>query len=156
MNLRHLLLILIIIAPTVLLAQENGRTLPPNYRLIKKLTTKPDSPYFIDTLKARFNRCDTSLSVDDMRCIYYSYAITTLRDSYNFSSQSMSAWNKYQMILTAIWSTGNGSKNKPLHVVCREDAYVVAQGYDTPLWFKIKGVRKFKVNPLPPTAAPRR
>lgn len=142
----------------VAMAQDTGRTLKPNYRKIARVVKSPSSPYFLDSLKARFDRCDTSLTVDDMRCIYYSRAVTTLRDAYGIygmkssrfgrqSPQANAAWTQYQMLVTAIWSTGDGTKRNPLHVICAEDAWFASMGYDTPLWFKIKGIRKFYVDP---------
>ena len=152
---RLLIFIVLILVLLPVVAQENGRTMKPNYRKIARVIKSPESPYYIDSLIARFDRCDTSLTVDDMRCIYYSCAVTTLRDAYGVygkkssrfgrqSPQANAAWTQYQMILTAIWSTGNGSKQKPLHVICREDAWFATMGYDTPLWIKVKGQRKFK------------
>lgn len=159
------IVLILVLLPAV--AQENGLTMKPNYRKIARVIKSPVSPYFIDSLMARYDRCDTSLTVDDMRCIYYSCAVTTLRDAYGVygrklsrfgrqSPQANDAWTQYQMILMAIWSTGNGSKQKPLHVVCREDAWFVAEGYDAPLWFKIKGLRKFKVLNRSSSATPQR
>lgn len=140
------------------MAQDNGRTLKPNYRKIAQVVKSPASPYFLDSLIARFDRCDTSLTVDDMRCIYYSGTVTTLKEAYGVYEIKMSrfgrqspranaAWTRYQMLVTAIWSTGDGSKHKPLHVICVEDATYASMGYDTTLWFKIKGKRKFSVAP---------
>lgn len=140
------------------MAQDGGTAMKPDYRKIARLVKSPASPYFIDSLAARYHRCDTSLTVDDMRCIYYSRAVTNLCGAYGEygiratrfgrqSPQANVAWMQYQMLVTAIWSTGDGTRRKPLHVVCREDAYEAAAGYDTPLWFKIKGCRKFSVAP---------
>ena len=162
-----LAIISLLIVSCVSMAQDDWATMKPNYRKIARVVKSPESPYFLDSLKARYDRCDTSLTVDDMRCIYYSCGITSLRDALgrygrmcyvygDQSPQANTAWTQYQMIVTAVWSTGNGSKHKPLHVVCREDAWFVADGFDSPLWFKIKGIRKFKINPWPPTEAPQR
>lgn len=169
LNMRRIVFVIVLlIVYCMAVAQDNGVTMKPNYRKIARVLKSPKSPYYLDSLKARFERCDTSLTVDDMRCIYYSSAITTLRDACGrygrmsavYGSQSLQAneaWTQYQMMVTAIWSTGNGSKHKPLHVVCLEDAYLVAEGYKTPVWFKIKGLKKFKVvGCCPPTAASRR
>ena len=139
------------------MAQENGATLKPNYRKIARVVKSSASPYFLDSLQARFGRCDTSMTVDYMRCLYDGYG-ANLRDAYGVYSMKSSrfgmqspqanvAWTQYQMLVTAIWSTGDGSKHKPLHVVCLEDAKFASMGYDTPLWFKIKGTRKFCVEP---------
>ena len=159
MNLRRIIAIICLLTVScTIVAQDNGRILKPNYCKIARVVKSPFSPYYIDSLAARFDRCDTSLTVDDMRCIYYSRAVSTLRDAYGVygmklsrfgrqSSQANAAWTRYQMLVTAIWSTGDGTKRKPLHVICVEDATYAAMGYDTPLWFKVKGMRKFSVAP---------
>lgn len=139
-------------------AQDNGLTLRPNYRKIARVVKAPDSPYYMDSLEARFCRCDTNMTVDHFRCLYYGdtlYGIVNAASNYEnkcrrfgrMSRQANDAWWQYQMLLTAVWSTGNGTKRKPLHVTCLEDATYVAMGYDTPLWFNIKGKRKFSVAP---------
>ena len=139
------------------MAQENGVTLKPDYRKIARVVKSPSSPYFLDSLQARYSRCDASMTVDDMRCLYFGGG-AVLRDAYGVyrmkssrfgmqSPQANTAWTQYQMLVTAIWSTGDGSKRKPLHVLCREDAGFASMGYDAPLWFKIKGKRKFCVEP---------
>ena len=139
------------------MAQDNGRTLKPNYSKIARVVKSPGSPFFLDSLEARFCRCDTALTVDDLRCFYFGGG-ATLEEVYRKygllstrfgrqSPQTNTAWTQYQMLVTAIWSTGDGSKRKPLHVVCPEDARCAALGYDSPLWFKIKGERKFSVAP---------
>ena len=140
------------------MAQDNGATMKPNYRKIARVVQSPSSPYFLDSLLARFGRGDTSLTVDDMRCIYYSSSNNSLNDAFRVytlrsgrfglqSRQANDAWWRYQMPTTAVWSTGDGTKRKPLHVTSREDAKTAVMGYDTPLWFKIKGKRKFSVAP---------
>ncbi len=140
------------------LAQDGGRTLKPNYRKIARVVKSPASPYFLDSLEARFSRGDTSLTVDDLRCLYYGSSDMTLGNAFRIyslragrfgrqSRQANEAWWHYQMLTTAVWSTGDGSRRKPLHVASREDAEVAAMGYDAPLWFKIKGKRKFSVAP---------
>ena len=141
------------------MAQDNGRTLKPNYRKIARVVAQPSSPYFIDSLTARFGRCDATLNVDDLRCLYYGgdVSLSSVWQRYQalssrFGRQSKQAgrvWTQYQMLTTAVWSTGDGSKRKPLHIRSREDAQLAVMGYDTPLWFKIKGKRKFSVTPQP-------
>lgn len=155
---RFFLYILLLLTVMPALAQDNGRTLKPNYRKIARVVKSPSSPYFLDSLVARFDRCDTTLTVDDMRCIYYGCSVVTLGEAYRVygrrssrfgrqSPQANAAWTQYQMLVTAIWSSGDGTKRKPLHVASREDAETAAMGYDTPLWFKIKGKRRFSVAP---------
>lgn len=155
---RLIVAIVILLAPCLAVAQDNGVTLKPNYRKIARVVKSPTSPYFLDSLEARFDRCDTSLTVDDLRCLYFSSSDKTLSNAYRVyklrssrfgrnAAQVNTVWTQYQMLTTAVWSTGDGSKSKPLHVVSREDAELAAMGYDTPLWFKIKGKRKFSVAP---------
>lgn len=155
---RTIVIISLLIACCAAAAQDGGATLKPNYRMIARVVKSPLSPYFLDSLLARFDRCDTSLTVDDLRCLYFSFANMSLNDAFRVytlrsgrfghqSRQANDAWWRYQMLTTAVWSTGDGTKRKPLHVVSREDAETAAMGYDTPLWFKIKGERKFSVAP---------
>ncbi len=155
---RYTAIIFLLLVSCVAVAQDNGVVMKPNYRKIARVVKSPASPYFLDSLVARFDRCDTSLTVDGFRCLYYSCAAKTLKDAYRIydikasrfgrqSPQANTAWTQYQMLVTAIWSTGDGSKRKPLHVICVEDATYASKGYDTPLWFKIKGKRKFCVSP---------
>lgn len=140
------------------MAQDNGRTLKPNYRKIARVVKSPSSPYYLDSLMARFDRCDTTLTVDDLRCLYYGGAASMLTASHKaldaavlrFGMVSRRAgimWWRYQMLTTAVWSTGDGSKRNPLYVTGRDDALWVATDFGAPLWFKIKGKRKFCASP---------
>ena len=140
------------------LAQDAGRTLKPNYRKIARVVATPASPYFLDSLDARYWRLDTSLTVDDLRCFYYGggddglarawqrYVMVASRMGRQ-SRQAGDAWMRYQWLTTAVWSTGDGGKRHPLHVTSVEDAQQAALGFEEVLWFKIKGKRKFSVAP---------
>ncbi len=119
-----------------LYAQEAGATLKPNYKRIAKEVRKADGPYFLDSLQERFARCDTSLTVDDLRCLYFGDTGIQLQDIYNRYMRLHSRfghhggvvndeWTRYQMILTAIWSTGDGSRRRPLHVNGPDDAALI-------------------------------
>jgi len=135
---RLFLSILLILVLLPALAQENGRTMKPNYRKIARVIKSPESPYYIDSLIARFDRCDTTLTVDHFRCLYYGQVavgdtLYTLRGTYRryqlmasrfglHSRRAGDAWWQYQMLLTAVWSTGDGSRRKPLHVLSRAEA----------------------------------
>lgn len=139
MNLKHFV-VCILLATTVLplAAQDNGATLPPNYRRIKKEVKRADGPYCYDSLLVRFYRCDTSLTVDDLRCLYFGGEELWLYKSFHHYWQLKGrfgrhqgkvndAWWQYQMLETAVWSTGNGSKRKPLHVRGADDAsFIIA------------------------------
>lgn len=156
---RLFVIIILSIVSCAVLAQDNGRTLKPNYRKITRVVKSTASPYFLDSLQSRFSRCDTTLTVDDLRCLYYGgetgilYRAHTrlLAVSSRFgtaSRQAGVAWWQYQMLTTAVWSTGDGSKRRPLHVTAYDDAKWVANDFGAPLWFKMKGKRKFSVAPL--------
>lgn len=119
--------IFLALATLPIAAQENGQTLPPNYRVISRVVADNHSPYFLDSLQARFWRCDTSLTVDDLRCLYFGGSDVSLADCHRryqlllgrfgrHQGKANEAWWQYQMLLTAVWSTGNGSKKHPLHV----------------------------------------
>lgn len=155
---RRVAIIGLLIVCFVALGQENGVTLKPNYRKIARVVKSPSSPYFLDSLEARFFRCDTAMTVDDLRCLYYGdtlYSLVNAAAIYDRrcrrfgrdSRQANDAWWQYQMLVTAIWSTGDGSRRRPLHVACPEDARLASEGYDSALWFKMKGKRKFCVSP---------
>ena len=139
-------------------AQDAGRTMKPNYRKIARVVKSPSSPYFMDSLQDRFARQDTSLTVDDLRCLYYGGESDMLYRTHTrlqavgarfgmSSRQAGVAWWHYQMLTTAVWSTGDGSKRKPLHVTGYDDAQCAATEFGAALWFKIKGKRKFSVAP---------
>ncbi len=113
-------------------AQELPPTLPPNYRLIKKVTRDQSSPYFYDSLLARFSRCDTSLTIDDIRCLYFGGNETSVSDTYRryqlllsrfgrHQGRANDIWWQYQMLLSAVWSTGDGSEQHPLYVQNLDD-----------------------------------
>ena len=124
-------------------AQPAGRTLKPDYRRIARVVADPHSPFFRDSLEARFARCDTSLTVDHLRCLYYADTLHTLRaalDRYRLlasrfglnSRRAGDAWWQYQMLLTAVWSSGDGSRRKPLHVRLRSEADFLVESGEVP------------------------
>ena len=139
-------------------AQEAGATLKPNYRVIARVVAEPSGPYFLDSLADRFARQDTALTVDDLRCLYFGGEAGMLGRAYSrlqavgsrfgmASRQAGLAWWHYQMLTTAVWSTGDGSRRRPLHVTSRDDARQVATDFGAPLWFKIKGKCRFSAAP---------
>ena len=140
--------------------QEAGNTLPPNYRRIAKEVKNSTGEYFYDSLMARYGRCDTALTVDHLRCLYYGGTDVSLADAWqryfllfsrfgNRGGRVNEAWTQYQMLLTAVWSTGDGSRRHPLHVRSKEEARQVVTDFGSALWFKIKGKRRFSVAPQP-------
>ena len=153
-----LIVLTLTLLPTT--AQESGRTLKPNYRKIARLTAQPDGSWYLDSLTARFDRCDTSLTVDHLRCLYYSGAVSlvTAQQGYRatwlrFGSMARStgaAWWRYQMLLVAAWSSGDGSRRHPLHVVGSDDGALLADDFGMPLWVKPKGRSKILVAPSAP------
>ena len=115
-----------------MMAQEQPQTLPPNYKLIKKLVKKRSSPYFYDSLLARFTRCDTTFTIDDARCLYYCGTDVSITDCYRrynllvsrfgrHEGRANDVWWQFQMLQSAVWSTGDGSEERPLHVQNCED-----------------------------------
>lgn len=148
---RFLLAMVLTLMVLPLAAQDGGRTLKPNYRRIAKEIVKPDGPFFFDSLEARFDRCDTSLTVDDLRCLYYGSTGSMLYESFHrywllqsrfgrHTGPVNNAWTRYQMLLTAIWSTGDGSRRHPLHISGPDDAshFIAsdAHGYMTTRWYQ--------------------
>ena len=139
-------------------AQDGGRTLKPNYKRIAKLAAKADSRFFADTLDARFLRCDPQLGIDDYRCYYFGEAGQSLHEvwhrlqllssrfGYNSRQAGDAAW-QYSMLHSAVWSTGNGTRKKPLYVRSAEDAQLIVDEAGTPLWFKLRKGKAFSVAP---------
>ena len=155
---KTILIIALMIVACGLSAQEGGATLKPDYRKVARVVKSPRSQYFLDSLQERFLRCDTALTVDDLRCLYFGGGEVSLSDAWRryqlllgrfgrHGGKANDAWWQYQMLLTAVWSTGDGTRRKPLHVRSHDDAVLAAKGYDTELWFKVKGRRKFAVAP---------
>ena len=83
----RLLLLALLLVPLALQAQDNPAPLPPNYELIKKETGRWFGEYRYSRLVTRFWNCDTNLTVDHFRCLYYgaalrgdtTYTLTNLR-----------------------------------------------------------------------------
>lgn len=146
-----------------LAAQELPQTLPPNYKLIKKLVKKRNSPYYYDSLLARFNRYDTAFSIDDARCLYFGGTDVNVFKCYRnyrmlldslgrHEGAANDAWWQYQMLLSAVWSTGDGSEEHPLHVQCYDDfmhLYMEDNPGETIAHFKRRGRRVYHAYPLP-------
>ncbi|MBR6292109.1 MAG: hypothetical protein IKR33_04835 [Bacteroidales bacterium] len=134
MKIKHVLLAISLAMMFLpLLAQDAGLTLPPNYKRIAKEVRKADGPFFYDSLQARFDRCDTSLTVDDLRCLYFGNGDASLCESHRrywllysrfgrHGGAVNDAWTRYQMLVSAVWSTGDGSRRRPLHVNSLDDA----------------------------------
>lgn len=51
----------------------------PNYESIRKITCNSKSPSYYPLLMHRFVECDTTLTLEDYRCLYYGF---TLREDY--------------------------------------------------------------------------
>lgn len=158
---RLLATILLALSALPLAAQEAPQTLPPNYSRIKRVVTDCHSPYFLDSLVARFYRCDTSLTVDDLRCLYFGGGDASLADSYSryqlllgrfgrHQGRVNDAWWQYQMLLSAVWSTGNGSKKHPLHVRDEADLQLLTQLEGCHQHLRRTGLRRVRVRATMP------
>ena len=159
-------------------AQENPAPMPPNYERIYKETHRLFGEYRYKRLLRHFDRCDTAMTVDHFRCLYYGDAMRkhtpikytlcdrvltdsvldtadaqrhlrmverilneypcrlSLRD-YRYrllcrlygSAHPLTnqAWWQLQMLLVAVWSTGDGSGQHPFHVREGKDAYYMVK-----------------------------
>ena len=54
--------------------------LTPDFKYIEKVISDPTSPYYYPVLMKRFNAADTSMTINDLHCLYYGAA---LQDDYN-------------------------------------------------------------------------
>lgn len=53
---------------------DSARTLlPPDYELMKVAVGDKTGPYYYPELKKRFLKADTTLDIQDLRCLYYGY-----------------------------------------------------------------------------------
>lgn len=143
-----------------LVAQDAPKTLKPNYRKIARVMKVADGPYFGDSLVAWMERGDRDLDVDQWRCLYYGtdrYSVADAQRRFKLISSRMGLHSpKLQAVKRelnglqdAVWSTGNGTKKKPLYVRSREDAEAIAMGYTEVLWFRMRKGKKFSVAPQP-------
>lgn len=106
-------------------AQDNPKPVPPNYERIKKETRRWFGEYRYRSLVRRFERCDTSLTVDHYRCLYYGAALrgdTTYTLTVVGRRDGNSGWIQLMGLLQAVWSSGNGSDTLPFHVASYADA----------------------------------
>lgn len=93
--------------------------MPPNYERIDKETHRWFGEYRYKKLAKRFERCDTSMTIDHFRCLYYGAAMRG-DTAYTITAQQ-SWWQRVEMI-QAVWSSGNGTDTLPFHVACYADA----------------------------------
>ena len=125
MNKIPLIVLLVLVLLPGVQAQENPAPVPPNYERIQKETRRWFGEYRYKSLVKRFERCDTSLTVDHYRCLYYGAA--QRGDSiYTLSAVSRrtgnTGWLQLMGLLQAVWSSGNGSDTLPFHVASYADA----------------------------------
>lgn len=122
------LLLLLELSIGGLWAQENPAPLPPNYELIKKETGRWFGEYRYKCLVKRFERCDTTMTVDHFRCLYYGAALRG-DSTYTLTAcsrrEGMEGWIQLMGLLQAVWSSGNGSDTLPFHVASYADARVM-------------------------------
>ncbi len=125
MNKIPLIVFLVLVLLPGVQAQENPAPVPPDYERIGKETKCWFGEYRYKSLVKRFERCDTSLTVDHYRCLYYGAA--QRGDSiYTLSAVSRrtgnTGWLQLMGLLQAVWSSGNGSDTLPFHVASYADA----------------------------------
>lgn len=144
MNMRRItIFILLAMMSLPLVAQNGGTAKAPNYRRIGKEIKKVGGPYFLDSLQARFDRCDTTLTVDHLRCLYFGVEnaldMTMINHRYllqvgrfgRHQGKANDTWWQLQMLLSAVWSTGDGSRRHPLHVHDVGDAaFIIAHDFN--------------------------
>lgn len=122
---RYGLWVLLVLVATALQAQENPAPVPPNYERIDKETRRWFGEYRYRSLVRRFERGDTSLTVDHYRCLYYG-AGQRGDTTYTLSACSRRAgnagWLQLMGLVQAVWSSGNGSDTLPFHVASYADA----------------------------------
>lgn len=122
---RYGILVLLVLVATALQAQENPAPVPPNYERIDKETRRWFGEYRYRSLVRRFERGDTSLTVDHYRCLYYG-AGQRGDTTYTLSACSRRAgnagWLQLMGLVQAVWSSGNGSDTLPFHVTSYADA----------------------------------
>ena len=145
MNAKRIILAIVLLMTALpAMPQDGGKTLPPNYRRIAKEVKRAGGPYFLDSLDARFNRCDTTMTVDDIRCLYFGggevslvgcnmHYVRLVERFGRHQGKANDAWWQLQMLLSAVWSTGDGTRRHPLHVRNIDDAsFIVAHDYERP------------------------
>jgi len=122
---RYVFGVLLVLVATALQAQENPAPVPPNYERIDKETRRWFGEYRYRSLVRRFERGDTSLTVDHYRCLYYG-AGQRGDTAYTLSAVSRRAgntgWLQLMGLVQAVWSSGNGSDTLPFHVASYADA----------------------------------
>ncbi|MDY6372350.1 MAG: hypothetical protein SPL12_08690 [Bacteroidales bacterium] len=122
---RYSILLLLTLFAAALQAQENPAPVPPNYERIDKETRRWFGEYRYRSLVRRFERGDTSLTVDHYRCLYYG-AGQRGDTTYTLSAVSRRAgnagWLQFMGLHQAVWSSGNGSDTLPFHVASYADA----------------------------------
>ena len=122
---RYVFWVLLVLVATALQAQENPAPVPPNYERIDKETRRWFGEYRYRSLVRRFERGDTSLTVDHYRCLYYG-AGQRGDTTYTLSACSRRAgnagWLQLMGLVQAVWSSGNGSDTLPFHVASYADA----------------------------------
>lgn len=137
---RLLVIICLLIVSCAAIAQENPAPVPPNYELIRKETKRWFGEFRYKKLQRRFNQCDTTMTVDHFRCLYYGshrrrmsgeveVKVVDFHAQYRADSTAYGAaspvanasWWRLQMLIAAVWSSGNGSREYPFYVTNRDD-----------------------------------
>lgn len=144
MNLKRIvILILLAMISLPLMSQNSATTKAPNYRRINKEIKKVGGLFFLDSLQARFDRCDTTLTIDHIRCLYFGVkkALDMAMINHRYLLQvgrfgrhqgkANDTWWQLQMLLSAVWSTGDGSRRHPFYVHDVDDAaFIMASDFE--------------------------
>ena len=56
--------------------------MPPDYERLSKLVNDPQGPYYYPDLVRRFAQADTTLTLEQMHCLYYGYVFQKDYDPY--------------------------------------------------------------------------
>ena len=134
---KTLFIISLLLIACAVSAQENPTPLPPDYQRIEKEIGRCFGEYRYSRLEKRFLRCDTTMTVDHFRCLYYgaalrgdsTYTLMSCGRQYHRLTDSLGQWHpatqqawwRFQMLTSAVWSSGNGSEEYPFYVSCRDD-----------------------------------
>lgn len=141
MSVRRFLLLLgfaaMLLVPFSLSAQENPAPVVPNYERIDKETHRWFGEYRYKRLVRMFWNCDTTMTVDHFRCLYYgaalrgdtTYTLTSCQRRYDIISNIedwtpslLQTWWQLQGMIAAVWSSGDGTEEHPFHVATLADA----------------------------------
>jgi len=67
---------------------QTDELVKPDYKAIEKNSKDKNSPLFFDSLLERFNRADTTLTVEDKRHLYFGYSFTKKYSPYGSNTEA--------------------------------------------------------------------